>query len=193
VSWREFVASLVGSLAWPIAVVALLALLSGQLAGLLADARLSRLKVGPGGAELEWDRAVAEVAARSVRALPTQDRLDNELDNLERMATRTPGAAMQQAFALVERELRRLIEERNVDLLANDRSPHILIKSAYRGGAITKETGEALRGLVTLRDLAARDPSGVTHEKAADYLILVRAVLYALSRPPSPSARPPTV
>lgn len=179
--WREFIASIVDSLAWPVAVVVLVVLLRARLAELLGSGPLRRLKLGPGGAELEWEQAVVEVAASSVRALPSQDGLDDELDNLERMAERTPDAAMQQAFAVVERELLRVIDESKIELVANDRRPHILIKSAYHGKLITKETGEALRGLVTLRDLAARDPQGVSREKAIDYLVLVRAVLYALS------------
>lgn len=178
--WREFVASIVGSLAWPVAVVGLVALLRGHLGTLLTSTPLRRLKLGPGGAELEWDHAVVQVAADSVRALPAQDGLDGELDDLESLARRTPDAAMREAFALVERELLRVVERAKIELPADDRRPTTLIKAAYQSKAITKETGDALRGLVTLRDLAQRDPLRVSTEKAIDYLVLVRGVLYAL-------------
>jgi hypothetical protein len=126
------------------------------------------------------------VAASSVRALPVPasgEGLDAELDNLERLAEQTPAIAIGQAFAVVERELRHAMEQRGLDSPADDRRPRTLIKAAYVAGAITKEAGEALHGLVELRDLAASDPSGtrVTPEKAAEYVTLVRAVLYALS------------
>ena len=51
-SWREFVASLVDSLAWPVAVVVLVTLLRSQLAALLKSVGPLRwLRVGPAGAE----------------------------------------------------------------------------------------------------------------------------------------------
>jgi hypothetical protein len=186
VDWREFIASLVDSLAWPAAAVALVALLRSQIAQWTASGPLRRLKLGPAGAELEWEQAVVEVAASSVRALPTREGLDDELSNLERMAERTPDAAIQQTFALVERELARLVDERRLELpIPNDRRPQSLIRAAYHGKVITKETGEALRGLLTLRDLAAHTPHGESPDRAIDYVVLARGVLYALSRPPS--------
>jgi hypothetical protein len=191
VQWRDFIASLVDSLAWPGAVVVLVMLLRRQLGELLGGP-LRRLKVGPGGAELEWHETVGVVATR-VAVPPVApdgggDGLDAELDNLERLIDKTPSVALQQAFAVVERELGRIVDERNLERPTNDRRPDTLIKAAVHGRVITKETGEALRGLVVLRNLAAHDPSGtkVTSEKAAEYLLLVRAVLYALARSPKP-------
>jgi hypothetical protein len=70
-------------------------------------------------------------------------------------------------------------------LVADSGNPNVLVKSAYHGGVITKETGEALRGLLTLRALADRDPNGVSVEWAVDYILLARAVLYAVGRPPA--------
>ena len=114
------------------------------------------------------------------------DDLDAELDNLERLIEKTPSVALQQTFALVERELGRVVDERKLERPTNDHRPDTLIKAAVHGRAITKETGEALRGLVQLRNLAAHDPTGtkITPEKAAEFMLLARAVLYALTRPP---------
>jgi hypothetical protein len=194
VDWREFFASLVDSLAWPGAVVVLVVLLRGQLGDLLVGP-LRRLKVGPGGAELEWHETVG-VVATSVTALPprppsgalalTGEELDAELDNLEQLIEKTPSVALQQTFALVERELGRIVDERKLERPTNDRRPDTLIKAAVHGRAITKETGEALRGLVVLRNLAAHDPTGtkITPEKAAEFMLLSRGVLYALTRSP---------
>lgn len=54
-NWREFVASLVGSVAWPLAAVIALALFRRQVTALL-EAPLRRLKAAP--FELSWQRAV---------------------------------------------------------------------------------------------------------------------------------------
>ena len=189
--WREFIASLVDSLAWPAAAVALVALVRSRLEDLLSlrSGPLRRLKVGPGGAELEWQEVAAEVKASSVRAhaaLPTSP-LDDDaepLTHLDALAERNPAEAIRQASGIVMGELRRIVEARGVELLVpGSKDPNILVKSAYRGGAITKESGEALRGLLTLRALAERDPENVPVEKAVDYILLAQAVLYALGRP----------
>ena len=112
--------------------------------------------------------------------------LDAELDNLERLISKTPSVALQQTFAVVEPELGRIVDDRNLERATNDRRPEALIKAAVHGRAITKETGEALRGLVVLRNLAAHDPTGtkITSEKAAEFMLLARGVLYALTRSP---------
>lgn len=53
----EFISSLVGSLAWPLALVLGLLLFKGTVTELLSG-QLQRLKAGP--VELEWERTLAE-------------------------------------------------------------------------------------------------------------------------------------
>lgn len=64
-AWREFVASVVDSLAWPASAVVIVALLRRQLAALL-QSPLSRLRAGP--VELERVRE-AEKVGENVAAL----------------------------------------------------------------------------------------------------------------------------
>ena len=181
--WRDFIASIVDSLAWPAAVVVLAVLMRRHVADLLA--RVSRLKVSPSSLELEWPEAIARTKVSSARALDVSLEDDEpELGHLDGLAERNPAEAIRQAFGIVIGELRRLASDRNVEMLVDSDNPQILIKSCYGAGVITKETGEALRGLLTLRDLAERDPERVTVERAVDFILLARAVLYALSRPP---------
>lgn len=182
--WRELIASVVDSLAWPVAIVVLVVVLREQMTRLL-DGSLRRLKVGP--VEAEWHEVAVEVATSTARAaLPSavgNDELDTALDNLERLARSSPGDAIQQTYSLVFQDLAQRMKARNVDPIVNDsREPNILIKSAYHGGVINKETGEALRGLLTLRQLSAHRGELETAERAVDYVVLARAVLYALSR-----------
>jgi hypothetical protein len=186
--WREFVASLVDSLAWPVAVVSVVALLRSQISALF-DGTLQRLKVGPGGAELEWarvERETAVAAAGSIAAIsasgPDGDAIDAELDAIEPLIETMPALAVRQSFAVLERELRRIVEEGQLEVPYENPDVNGLIRAAYHARVITKDTGNALRGLVELRNLAEHDPSGTrtTPEKARDFLALTRSVLYAL-------------
>lgn len=174
------------SLAWPAAIVVLVMLLRRQIADLLSGP-MRTFKFGLGGAEIEWERAATEVVASSVRSLPSSSEvdgadLDAELDELERLVDTVPSVALQRAFAVVERELRRVTDEANIEPPPDDAGTPTLIKIAELGGAITKNTKEALRGLVVLRDLAAGDVSGtrITPEKAREFIALSRGVLYAI-------------
>jgi hypothetical protein len=183
VAWREFVATLVDSLAWPAAIVVLVVLTRDQVRDLLGGS-LRRLKLGPGGAELEWQELAAEVRVSSVRALPPGPADPDDapdFSHLDELAERSPGEAIVQASTIVIGELRRQMQVRNVET-PDTASPFALVKAAVSGGAITRETGEALRGMLVLRDLAARDMKSVSVEKAVDYIVLARAVLYPITR-----------
>lgn len=190
--WRDFIASLVDSLAWPAAIVVLVLVLRQQITGLF-DGTLHRLKIGPAGAEFEWlsteaTTATAVAAVTSAQAASASEHvegLDAELAVIEQMADTMPAVTVQRAFGLVERELRRMVEGRNLEPYPNS-NVHAIIKAAYHGKLITKETGEALRGLAHLRDLTDHDPAGTrtTPEKARDYLVLTRSVLYSLGAEP---------
>lgn len=186
--WREFIASLVGSLAWPVAVVVLVALLRSQVGGLFAGT-LQRLKVGPGGAELEWARVERKAAVAAVGSIAeiSSSGLDDaaieaELDAIEPLIETMPAVAVRQSFAVLERALRRIVEERQLELPYENPDVNGLIRAAYHGRVISKDTGNALRGLVELRDLTENDPAGTrtTPGKARDFLALTRSVLYAL-------------
>jgi hypothetical protein len=189
-TWRDLIASLVDSLAWPAAVVVLVVALRHQL-GVLFEAPLQRLKLGPGGVEAEWDRterATAVAAAGSVTIRSRSDATDidfveERLNVIEPLADTVPAVAIRQAFDVVESELRRLVDDAGVELVYPNPDVHGYLKSAYHGDLISKELGEAIRGLIVLRDLTNNDPGGTrtSPEKARDFLVLARSVLYSLS------------
>lgn len=191
--WRAFFASVVGSLAWPLVVLLIVLLLRRQLIGLF-DGPLSRLKLGPGGVEAEWDRQLEAAAANTARALPAPQGPDVEdrLEAIEKLIDRTPVIAVRMCFDVVLDELRRLIVARDVDVPDTGREPtvHLLIKAAYHGGAITKPTGEALRALETLVRLTENDPSGTrtTPANAREFFTIARTTLFALDVGPGPTA-----
>jgi hypothetical protein len=187
VDWREFIASLVDSAAWPIAVVAIVALMRTRLTRILENGALHRLKLGPAGAELEWQQVAAEVRAEVVSSKASTggspiDGGPGDLSELDGLAARSPADAIGVASSVLLGELRRLVRESKPELLADYPSPHVLLKTAHHEGVISRENAEALRGMLTLRDLTAHRPETATVERAVDFIVMARAVLYALSR-----------
>lgn len=191
-SWREFVASLVSSLAWPLSLATIAWLLRRQLAALL-DGPIKRWKAGP--VEIEyWAEETAEVAESvgvldAVKASHTQP-ADDELAQLAELAERTPVLAVIEGYRLVEREVRRIGMDGNIDG-AEDAPLSELVPAEVDAGLVTPETLNAVRGLTALRNLAAHGPAAeatTTVERAREYVVLVQAVLFALSRPPRRAA-----
>jgi|SRR5215213_2335920 len=189
-SWREFVASLVSSLAWPLSVAVIAWLLRRQLVALL-DGPIKRWKAGP--VEIEyWAEETAEVAesvdvldaVKASRAEPP----DDELARLAELAERTPVLAVIEGYRLVEREVRRIAAANDIE--GAEKAPMSkLLAIEVDAGLVTPETLNAVRGLTALRNLAAHGPAPettTTVERAREYVVLVQAVLFALSRPPRP-------
>lgn len=172
------------ALAWPGAAVTVAVVFRFQLRGLLSQP-VRRLKVGP--VEAEWDRNVAEAQVELdqpgiATALPPPGPISVELADV---ADRSPTAAVMEAHATVERELRRLLLDTGVpdnDLRAG---AAWLARLGVERGVVTKETLSAVEGISVLRNLAAHGRAGeVTVERAVDYLALADAVLYAIRTKP---------
>jgi hypothetical protein len=111
---------------------------------------------------------------------------DDELARLAELAERTPVIAVIEGYRLVEREVRRIGTENNIEGAAN--APlNKLLTTEVDAGLVTPETLNAVRGLTALRNLAAHGPAAertTTVERAREYVVLDQAVLFALSRPP---------
>lgn len=189
--WKEFVASLVSSLAWPVSAATVVWLMRRQLAALL-DGPIKRWKAGPVEVEY-WTRETAEVADSvgvldAVTAGRTEEP-DDELARLAELAEKTPVLAVLEGYRLVEREVRRIGQEGSID--GADKAPlSKLLATEVEAGLVPQETLNAVRGLTALRNLAAHGPAAettTTVERAREYVVLVQAVLFALSRPPRPS------
>jgi hypothetical protein len=186
--WREFIASLVDSLAWPGAIVVIVALVRSHLTDLLSG-QLRRLRLGPGGAELEWQAVAHDVRADVVataRRMPTPQQdlagAGVDLDNLDGLAARDPAEAIRATAAILLGELRRIVESGKPELLESTSNDYALTSAAARERLISQADAEALRGMLTLRDLSAHRPETATTERAVDFIVMSRAVLYALSR-----------
>lgn len=177
---RDFIASVISSLAWPTAAVVLVLAFRTKITELLSR-QMSRLKAGP--VELEWDRAVAEVQsevapARKHAPHPASD-LEPDAVPLLEVARRDPAQAILDAYGQIERPLRGLLSNAGADAPENVDARE-LARRAQRAGIVTDTTARAVDGVAVMRNLAAHRPSDVTVEKAVDYVTLVDAVLYAL-------------
>ena len=185
----QFIASLVGSLVWPIAVVAIAVIFRAQIRQLLTRP-VSGVRVGP--FEMKWDLERVEVAASvgPQPMAPTQSGSKPEPAVVEVLAdtvTTSPIGAVLEAHAAIERELRVLVADEIPDSNVSRMSMRQLLRLALDHGIITPETFNAVDGITIMRNLAAHgQPNEVTPERARDYLTLADAVLYTFRQKSTP-------
>jgi hypothetical protein len=180
---KQFIASLVSSLAWPAAVVCIVLLFRARLAQLLSD-NLRRLKAGP--VELEFERLISAAQAQIEEAIPAGTATDSIAADLAAVAHTAPTAAVIEAFARIEGKLRDLLRSAG-DASADEKMGVMaLVRQALDQNLITPETANAVEGLSVLRNLAAHGRTGeVSEERALDYITLVDALLYAMRQKPN--------
>lgn len=187
--WMEFVASLVGSLAWPVAVVALLIVFRPVLSE-LASGGVKRWKAGPSGVEVEyWDRETTEVKAAIREQLAEGERpaalTDGSLsEELAAVIAASPSAAVVEAFSRIEIELRRIVV--NAAVASDDEvarmSARRLSLLALDHDLITAESANGIEGLAVMRNLAAHGAANteLDESRALEFVHLTDAILFAL-------------
>ena len=186
-SGLEFVAEITKALAWPLAAVVVAVLFRKQLRQLLSVGPARRVKAGP--VEIEWDRTVAEAQVELDQpgvppAIPASMAGPVSVELVE-VAERSPTAAVMEAHAVIERELRLLLTANGVADSEQRAGASGLARLGVQHGIVNEETVKAVEGLSVLRNLAAHGRAGdVTTERAIDYLALADAVLYAVRNKP---------
>lgn len=174
---EQFIASLVHSLAWPSAVVALTIMFRGQLVK-LADRPLRRFRAGP--LELEFDRVLANVEMNVEVASPDAPETTGVTAELANLARQAPATAILEACSRVEHRLQTMLREESVQPSAV--GVVAVARLARARELISAETLGAINGIAVLRNLAAHNQAGgVTVDQALEYLSLVDAILYTLS------------
>ncbi len=178
-----FIASLVGSLAWPVVVVVLALVFRPEVSALLKRP-VHRVKAGP--VEVEWDpimqAAQAQVAtspeARDLAPAVTAERdLD---DRLHALAELSPGAAVMASFIEVESSLNRALDEAGAPPERRG-SARQLVQQAYRLGLVSEQTSKAIDGLSVLRNLVAHGHEPDLDEaRAHEFVALCSSVIYAI-------------
>jgi hypothetical protein len=187
VSTLEFIASLVGSLAWPLAVVVLLVVFRSTIQELLLSG-LSKFKAGP--FEMEWERTIAEAQAGldyAPSASPALGRVHEQRSPgySSELWTARPAQTVFRAHARVEEMLREKIRAAGGDV-PEGLSAAGLARRARELGLIKDEMVRAVEGVQVLHNLVAHGKADeVTQKQAAEFLALVQALRYALEAPPS--------
>jgi hypothetical protein len=183
-SWLDFIASVISAVAWPLVALFALILLRQPLARLLTDRPPKRVKVGP--LDVEWTREIAEAETELSAAgtpLPPGPDAASLVSELETEARKAPAIAVLEAYAVLDRELRNLVESK-IDVPSDElirNGPLGLARLAARHGVISQETANAVQSVSVLRNLAAHGSArDVTTDQAIDYLALVDGVLLTL-------------
>lgn len=184
-SGLAFVASLVRSLAWPAAVVAIVVVFRRPLTSVISHG-LRRVKVGSFEAEFEQVEAKVRLElARSPevsRAVALDTTVtDEQAADLVKLAELSPREAVFEAFSRIETELRKSLRGLVHDDTLDRQSATALAVMAQRNGLISAESVNAVQGLAVMRNLIAhRDTEDVSTDKAVDYLVLADAALFAI-------------
>ena len=178
----QFIASLIGSLAWPIVVLVVALLFRTKIIEILSPT-MRRLKAGP--FEVEWDRTIAEAeqdlavegpvsAEDALKATGPISR--SHLD----LALRDPAFAISLASRDVEtilfRYLSRTIPK---DQLRGKHSR--LVQIGIDQGAFPEDIVRALQYLARLQNMSSHARDDLTAENAVEYLMLADYVANKLS------------
>jgi hypothetical protein len=218
----EFVSSLVSSLAWPAAVVALVLILrkrlSRALGRLLDGTFLSGFKAGPGGvegafglreAEQDADRAGLPASddprVRRVELLPSAAEAREAAgtlgeaqpvteESLLRVAAASPESAILAAWAGVERELRNRSRRHGVRMTPGEPITRT-VDRLVRVGALSSDARELIKDLRRVRNEVAHGTEA-DFDEAARFVRLARRLVSALqdddADPPSAGVPAPT-
>lgn len=187
--WQEFITSLIGSLAWPTAVLVLAWMFRSSL-GRLLSGDIKRWKAGPAGVEVEyWEKAIAEArqelaqdrGSTSAEVAAAEERPREFRDEMTELAAISPRSAVMESFRRVELQLRSMLEIVGVEKV-RPTGARMMAETALQHGLVTAATVDAIRGMSTLRNLAAHghDDSEIDQVRALEFIDLAETVLFAL-------------
>jgi len=125
--WLSFFANVIGSLAWPATVLAVVLLLRKKLVEMLPFIR--KLKAGP--VEAEFEREVKELRAEARESLPPPEPklLETQSQRLYQLAQVSPRAAVIEAWQGVEFAAHRAVLHRAGSPIPDMSSPLRLVKA----------------------------------------------------------------
>src|ERR1035441_8526007 len=165
----QFIASIIGSVAWPAVACALVFILRRPLTDMLQRGRLKRLKAGPSGLEVEdFDEKLQEaraelgdIPAEQVESLssptaPTSGQVarDDFLDEMKQLAEVAPSVVVLESFARLERVLRDAVEP-DPQVRGRPASVVALARQAAEQGLITESEFAAFKDVTVLRNVVA--------------------------------------
>jgi hypothetical protein len=197
-SGMQFLVDFAGALAWPAAIVAVVAFLRRPIIDILTQLASGLRRLRAGQSDVEFDRIVSQVKAE-LTATVSGD-LGPPVPALLRYATlaeEEPAAAITQSCAAVEAGLRDLLTASGKLVPAGGGDPAAVARFARDQRLVPESVVQAVDGLIALRNQAAGDPARITRQHARQYLALVDAVAFVIgsparrilsSQPPAPLA-----
>lgn len=114
----------------------------------------------------------------AVQGPPVTVDLTSQIEGLRKLARAAPGAGVVASYGHVVAALRSLVDAQDGD----ERDAPALARDAASLGLVTPQLAQTVEGLAVLKDLSWRggDGTGLSVEKADDYVGLVAAALYVL-------------
>lgn len=190
--WKAFIASITGSLAWPVVVTVLLVLLRNELGG-MAD-RLAKITL-PGGAKATFVKALNEVRVEEELVAAESRPIDRPISipderRLE-LANRFPEAAVMEAYKRVEAVLLASRSRLNLPPRTNLRN---VVRELSERAALAKQILPLFESFQQARNASAHagDASRITPGEAIEYMaqadfleVLFQRELNRLSEPPA--------
>ncbi|SCC91909.1 conserved hypothetical protein [Thiomonas sp. X19] len=176
-----FVAKLIEFTAWPIATVALVAMLRSEIRSLLPHVK--KLKAGP--LEAEFEREVKELEAMAKaqpQLIPSPEGLTPERHMLLQLVEVNPRSAVLEAWRGIEESAIRVV--RNKALYVPEReahSPFAVIRALNKENILSAEEVSLYHDLRTLRNQAAHvEDFSPTADAALSYIELASGLRRAL-------------
>jgi hypothetical protein len=186
-SGLQFIVDLVKAVAWPAALVAVVAFLRRPIVDILMQlaSGLRRLRAGKSDAEFDQiaGQTKAELTATVSAVAPGQPGQPAipVLLRFARAADEDPASAIAQAFGAVEVALRELLGSSGKLVPVGSGDPTAVARFARDQGLVPESVVRAVDGVVALRNLASTDPTQMTRDHAVKFLALIDALLYAIS------------
>jgi hypothetical protein len=196
VNWREFVAQIIESIAWPVAVIILVLLFRHRIGELLHDLR-GRMRdlreiSGPAGIGAKFAAGVDEVKEdieEGLAASPSSPAIDGssppgeepsqhvdrwDYERMRKLAVVSPRGAVLEAFLVLEETLFEAARSRGLDLRADRRSA----RHALRVLQLPPRLENPIQRLIELRNDAVHvQDFQLTPEAVIDYIGAVQDVV----------------
>ena len=181
VGWKQFVADVIDSLAWPAVIAFVVFLFRGPIQKLIPELRWFKWF----GAEARFGNAVEVAATAAAQAeLPTPEPTTGELALATELSTEissAPRAAVIEAWLAVERELEDIALQSGVDVPERASAPVKLARDLVRRGVIDAALADVIRDLKDARNVAAHARSySVERDQVTEYVKLAGRVRAAL-------------
>jgi len=169
--WLSFIASVIGSIAWPGTALTIVLLLRKELVALLPFLR--KLKAGP--VEAEFEREVKELKSEVIGALPPTEAkaLEGKSPRLFQLAEISPRAAILEAWQGIEFAARRTVLQRAGSPIPDVTSPMRVLKELTQLQLLSPEDIALFHDLRGLRNQATHAPDfNPSYEAVSNYLQL---------------------